>query len=136
MEIIQKARELGALLQQDDRYTAYNLAKTANDNDSELQTKINEFNMKRMQLNSEMSKADKDDAKLAEFDADIKKIYGEIMSNKNMILYNNAKNAMDAMLNQINMIITYAANGEDPMTCPTEQPSSCSGSCSTCGGCS
>ena len=57
------------------------------------------------------------------------------MKNENMTKYNQAKNDMDALLNQINMIITYSANGEDPMTCPTEAASSCGGSCSTCGGC-
>ncbi len=56
------------------------------------------------------------------------------MVNPNMAAFNAAKNAMDGMLAEINNIITASANGEDPETCPS-QPSGCSGSCSTCGGC-
>ena len=135
MTVIEKARELGVLIQQDERYAAYYAAKQANDKDEALQNMINEFNMKRLQLNSEMSKEERDEQKLSELDDAIKSIYGEIMANENMSRYNVAKNAMDALLNQINMIITYSANGEDPMTCPIENTRRCSGSCSTCGGC-
>lgn len=134
MTVIDKARELGVLIQQDERYAAYYAAKDANDKDEALQNMISEFNMKRMQLNSEMSKAEKDDAKLAELDGAIKALYADIMANEHMAKYNEAKNAMDSLLGQINMVITYSANGEDPMTCPTEEHS-CSGSCSSCGGC-
>lgn len=134
MTVIDKARELGVMIQQDERYAAYYAAKDENDKDEALQNMISEFNMKRMLLNSEMSKAEKDDAKLAELDSAIKSLYGDIMANEHMAKYNEAKNAMDALLGQINMVITYSANGEDPMTCPTEEHS-CSGSCSSCGGC-
>ena len=135
MDVIEKARELGAMLQQDERYTKYVAAKEVNDNDEELQKLINEFNMKRIQLNSEMSKPEKDEERLKEYDGAIKKLYGEIMSNQSMAVYNEAKNEMDKLLGQINMVITYCANGEDPATCPTEETHSCSGSCESCGGC-
>ena len=36
MDIMEMTRELGKALQQDDRYTAYMLAKKANDDDKEL----------------------------------------------------------------------------------------------------
>ncbi len=134
MTVIEKARELGAMIQQDERYSAYYAAKAENDNDEALQNMISEFNMKRMQLNSEMSKTERDDKKLSELDEAIKALYSDIMANEHMAKYTEAKNAMDALLAQINMIITYSANGEDPMTCPSEE-ASCSGSCSTCGSC-
>ena len=38
MDIIAMTRKLGAMLQQDDRYTAYHLAKQANDQDEDLQS--------------------------------------------------------------------------------------------------
>ena len=40
---------------------------------------------------------------------------------------------MEKMINFIQAIITGSANGEDPDT--IEEPSSCSGSCSSCSGC-
>ena len=90
--------------------------------------------MKRVQLNTEMSKLEKDSDKLTKLDGEIKSLYGNIMANENMAAFNDAKTAMDEFLSQINMVITMSANGEDPATCPVEQPS-CGGSCSTCGGC-
>ena len=37
------------------------------------------------------------------------------------------------MLNEINTLISMCVDGEDPETCDIS--SSCTGSCSTCGGC-
>ena len=74
MDIIAMTRKLGAMLQQDDRYTAYHLAKQANDQDEDLQKLIGEFNLKRMELNSEMSKPDKDRDKLTALDGKIKEV--------------------------------------------------------------
>lgn len=136
MKVIEKARELGVLIQQDERYSAYYAAKEVNDKDENLQNMINEFNMKRMQLNAEVSKEEKNEERLSELDDAIKSLYGTIMANENMIRYNKAKSDMDSLLNQINMIITYSANGEDPLTCPCEEVSvNCGGDCSACSGC-
>lgn len=135
MNTIEKARELGVAIQADERYLKYHEAKKNNDNDEALQDLIKEFNLKRVQLNAEMSKSDKSQDKINEYDEAIRSLYGNIMANENMSAFNDAKEAMDSFLSQINMIITMSANGEDPMTCPTEAPSSCSGSCSSCSGC-
>lgn len=134
MDVIEKARELGKLIQADERYAKYLAAKEKNDKDEELQKLISEFTAKRYMLNMEMSKEDKDADKLKELDGVIKNLYGEIMVNPNMAEFNAAKNAMDGMLSEINNIITASANGEDPETCPSK-PTGCSGSCASCGGC-
>ncbi len=133
MDIIMQTRELGKAIQSDARYLGYLAAKDANDNDAELQRLISEFNMGRMKLNREMSSENKDDAKISELNAEIRRLYGEIMTNENMIAYNEAKAEMDKMLDQITTIITASANGEDPETCSAEH--NCSGNCSSCGGC-
>ena len=121
MDTISMARELGKLIQADPRYDAYIKAKETNDKDEELQKLINDFTMKRYELNMEMSKTDKDTDKVKELDGVIKNIYGEIMVNPNMAAFNAAKNAMDGMLAEINNIITASANGEDPETCPSDK---------------
>ena len=64
MTIIEKARELGVMIQQDERYIAYNVAREANDSDEELQQMINDFNLLRLNLNAEMSKPDKSSEKI------------------------------------------------------------------------
>ena len=89
MDVIEKVRELGALLQSDERYIKYHDAKLKNDNDEDLQNLIKEFNLKRVQLNSEMSKPDKSQEKLSALDSEIKSLYGNIMANENMNAFNN-----------------------------------------------
>lgn len=133
MDVTAKARELGKLIQADERYTKYMEAKKINDADTELQELIGAFNLKRADLNNEMSKEDRNAERLKELDTEIKTLYGKIMANESMFKFTEAKHEMDEMLNDINMIITMCANGEDPDTC--EVTHSCSGSCSTCGGC-
>ncbi len=135
MDAIKKARELGKVIQEDERYKKYHEAKAANDNDKELQQLIGEFNLKRVTLNSEMSKPEKNDELIAELNQEIKDLYAKVMMNENMTAFSNAKDEMDSLLNKITMVITMSANGEDPDTCSVETQHSCSGSCSTCGGC-
>ena len=132
MDVIQMARELGKLIQADERYKAYESAKEINDKDEKLQELIGQFNIKRVELNTEMTKDDKDTEKIKTLDEEIKNLYGDIMINPSMLAFNKAKSEMDDMLSKINTVITSSANGEDPETCPTV---SCTGSCSTCGGC-
>jgi len=134
MNVIEKVRELGKELQADERYIKYHEAKKLNDNDTELQKLIGEFNLKRVSLNSEMSKTEKNQDRLNELNDEIKSLYANIMANENMAAFTDANTQMDKLLSEINMVITLSANGEDPQTCPTEQ-SSCSGGCDSCGGC-
>ncbi len=134
MDAITAARELGKAIQGDERYIAYTKAKQNNDNDSELQNKIGDFNLIRQNLQMEMSKPEneKDSDKINEQNKTMQGVYNEIMSNVNMAEFTITKNAVDKMLNEINQIIGMCCDGEDPDTC---QPSDCGGSCSTCGGC-
>ena len=134
MDIIEMTRELGKAIQADDRYIAYTLAKQANDDDEQLQNLINAFNLKRMQLQMEVGKADKDDEKIAELDEVIKSSYKSIMDNPKMKVYQAAKEGLDELLNQVNTIISMSANGMDPDKINLEI-ASCGGNCSTCGGC-
>ena len=134
MDCIDLFKRAAMALQTDPRYLALDQARKANDKDEELQRLINDFNLKRVELNTEMSKTDKDTEKLRELDGVIKNMYGEIMVNPSMAAFNVAKNEMDGMLAEINNVITASANGEDPATCPSK-PTGCSGSCSSCGGC-
>ena len=132
MNVIELTRELGKAIQADPAYAAYNAAREKNDADEELQKLIGEFNMGRMQLNREMSKTDKDQDKIAEMNLKIRELYGKIMENPNMAAFNEAKSDFDDLMIRVNGILQLCANGQDPETC---EPSNCTGSCSTCGGC-
>lgn len=56
MDIIEKARELGRLIQEEDSYKKLQDAQKNADADMELQRLIGEFNLKRMSINNEASK--------------------------------------------------------------------------------
>jgi cell fate (sporulation/competence/biofilm development) regulator YlbF (YheA/YmcA/DUF963 family) len=134
MDIIEKARELGKLIQQEESYIALQKAQADADADMDLQNLIGDFNMKRMSINNEASKKDKDSDKLALLNRQMREDYSKIMSNKNMIAYNEAKDAFDMVANRVLAIVQQSAEGADPETADYST-SSCSGSCSTCGGC-
>ena len=134
MDIIEKARELGKLIQQEESYIALQKPQADADAHMELQNLIGDFNMKRMSINNEASKKDKDSDKLALLNSQMREDYSKIMSNKNMIAYNEAKDAFDMVANRVLAIVQQSAEGADPETADYST-SSCSGSCSTCGGC-
>lgn len=134
MNAIEATRKLGAAIQADERYAAYEAAKKANDADEKLQAQIGEFNILRMSLERELSAEEKSEERIKDYNEKLRNLYGEIMQNETMIKYNEAKSALDALTNEVNMIISMCLNGEDPETCDPHA-AGCTGSCSTCGGC-
>lgn len=137
MDALQAARELGKAIQEDQRYKDYVAAKAANDADEALQGLISDFSAKRQALAVEMQKPeDEQDAeKIRLMNKDLQDSYGEVMKNVNMANFAIVKNALDMLLNEVNMIISMSCEGEDPMTCDPHASHGCTGSCSTCGGC-
>ena len=133
MDIIEQTRELGKLIQQETSYIKLKAAEKDADADQELQNLIQEFNLKRLSINNETQKAEKDQKKIKKLNDEMQKVYADIMSNKNMIDYNNAKQEFDQIITRVMTILQNCAQGEDPET--TDYTPSCSGSCATCGGC-
>ncbi|MDO4748908.1 MAG: YlbF family regulator [Eubacteriales bacterium] len=133
MELISLARQMGHAIQNEKEYKDLQTAKVAADNDKELQDLIGEFNLKRMAINNEACKEDRDEDKLRELNTEMRDLYTKIMSNENMTAYNNAKTALDTVMQRVLAIITQSAEGEDPDT--TDFSQSCTHDCSTCGGC-
>ena len=133
MNLIKQALEMGKMIQASEEYKRLQAAKEKNDNDAELQDLIGQFNLKRMELNNQLAKSDKDDEKLEKLNHEMRDLYQKVMTNQNMAEYEQAKNEMDMLMNQVNTILVMCVNGEDPDTC--DPAPSCTGSCSTCGGC-
>lgn len=134
MDAIKAARELGKAIQADERYVAYTKAKEANDADAKLQVLINDFNRKRQLMQIEMQKPEeeKNSETLQKMNKEMQDSYGEVMKNPNMANFVIIKGALDQLLEEVNTIISLCCEGEDPDTC---EPSGCTGSCATCGGC-
>lgn len=133
MDMMEATRQLGKAIQADKRYLAFYAAKDANDADEALQERIGRFNLLKMQIDEEMGKDDRDEDKLAALNADLRKVYADIMVNEHMQAYQNAKNEIDEAVRRMNAILDLCIAGEDPDTC--EPAEGCTGSCSTCGGC-
>ena len=120
MDAIQAARELGKAIQADPRYKDYVAAKE-----------------KRQRLQIEMSKeADQQDGEhIRLMNKEMQDAYGDVMKNVNMANFAVVKNALDMLLNEVNMIISMSCEGEDPETCDPHAAHGCGGNCGSCGGC-
>ena len=136
MDVIKLTRELGAAIQQDEKYLAFVAARKANDDDKELNALIGKLNLVQMNYKNESEKDTPDNAKLESLDEEFRKLYGEIMLNSNMRKFEEAKQNVDDMMNYLIQILSLCVNGEDPATCePQNEEGGCTGSCGTCGGC-
>ena len=117
-------KEAAAQLQREEAYLALEGTRKKNDEDEALQQLIGDFNLARIDLNSELSKsADKDQDKVNELNVKVNQ------------LYNEAKAELESVMNYVNAIINTAVNGGDPMTVEEPQQGGCSGSCASCSGC-
>lgn len=133
MDIITAARELGKAIQQDETYINLNVLQQKNDADEQLQKLIGDFNLRRIDLNNEINKKEKDQETIERLNQEVRKAYGEIMVNDNMLAYNEAKTKLDKTMDFVLQIIRGSVSGLDPET--IEYQSGCSGSCSSCSGC-
>lgn len=129
-------KEAAVQLQKEEIYLALDHTRKTNDEDEALQEIIGEFNLSRIDLNSELSKGDeKDTEKVAALNKKVNELYSQIMENENMKAYNEAKQELEVAAGYINAILSAAVNGEDPMLVQEPQEGGCSGSCSSCSGC-
>ena len=121
-------KEAAAQLQKEIEYVTLDSARKMNDEDEALQELIGDFNLARIDLNSELSKtSDRDDEKVAALNDKVNRLFNDIIMNESMQAYYDAKTDFDA-------VIHTAVNGGDPMA--VEQPAAgCSGSCASCAGC-
>ena len=136
MDVITATRELGKAIQADERYLAFRNAQEANDKDIELNGLIGKLNLIQLSYQNESAKEEPDQKKLEGMDSEFREIYGQIMLNENMRKYEEAKGAVDEMMNHLIQLLTLCVNGEDPATCevaPTQD--GCGGNCASCGGC-
>lgn len=125
MNIFEKTRELGEMIQNSDEMKKAKAAEIAQAADETAQTLMKEYNLTRLNLARDMQngKITKEEA-VKKNDEAFEELCKKSESIRNFI---EAKKEFDAVVNQINQILNYYITGHDP---------SCSCSdCSTCGGC-
>lgn len=135
MDIIEITRQLGAAIQQDERYLAFHEAKRTNEADTDLNDLINKIQLIHMSYQHEAAKDDANEEKLAAYDKEFSEVYQAVMANENMQKYEAARHAVDDMMNEITAILSLCVQGEDPETCQPQEEHHCSGECGSCGGC-
>lgn len=134
MDVIEATRNLGEVMQKDERFIAYAKARLDLDKDESLQNKIGEFNIARMNVERIADEENRDEEKFREANLNLRSIYDEIMQSETMKAYETSKTELEKMMNDIMAIIHMCSEGADPKTCEIPQ-GGCTGSCSTCAGC-
>lgn len=134
MDVIATARQLGKAIQQDERYLRLMVAQQMNDSDEELQSLIGKFNLKRIDLNGEINKSEKDPG---EDYGDQRRGQGALRADHGEQEHERLQrrqNEVDGLVDFVMQILRGSLDGEDPDQ--IEQKSGgCSGSCSSCSGC-
>lgn len=134
MEIEKLTRELGAAIQKGEVYLNYEAARKANDEDEELNALMGKLRLIQLSYQQEASKEAPDEKKMEGFNQEFGGLYNQIMANEHMQAFEEARQALDAMMNRITGILAMCVNGEDPATCDPAAHN-CGGECGSCGGC-
>ena len=135
-EVIELARQLGGAIQKDETYIDYKIKEQNVECDEHLQKMMKDFNLKKSEINEEISKDNTDQNKIDKLNEEINKLYTEIMQNETMTVYTKAKQKFEGVLRGITLIINRSSFGEDPRTVNIEESDTCSGGCQSCLGCS
>lgn len=123
MDIIEKTRELGEMIQASAEMEKVKAAEIAQNNDEEAQKLLQEFNLARMNLVRDMN-----EGKITKEEAVQKnnENFEKVGKHQTINAYIQAKKEFDAMVNQVNEILNYYITGQEP---------GCTHDCHTCGGC-
>lgn len=135
MDVMLKARELGKAIQQSEEYIKMEEARVRSDKNLDLQEKISNFNLKKIALNREVNRDDKNSDKIAQLDREMREAYQLIMDTDDMKAYADAKKKVDEMMQKVQLLLNFTLTGEDPETVVIPEGSGCSGDCSACSGC-
>ncbi len=133
MDIIELTRQLGAAIQQDERYLNFAKIREENEKDAELQTLMGEMQLRQMNYQREAAAETPDAAKLQALEAEFNDLYTKFMANDKMQSYEAARAEIDGMMNYLMGILGLCVNGADPATCEPEPEHGCGCSCDECG---
>ena len=127
-KIIELAHALGEEIAKSDEIKNLEATKGVFQSDEALQNKMNEYEADRMRLGQEFAKdtSEADQKAIADLRARIQELSAEIASDPKYIAFNQAQQAMNALMAEVNAEIKFCITGERPEKC-THDCSSCSG---------
>ena len=135
MDVLTKAREMCKEIQKSEAFIEMMEASKRGDANEALQEKISNFNLKKIALDREGSREEKNSDKIAQYDREMREVYQSIMQEPDMIAYSEAKKKVDDMMTQVQLLINFTLRGDDPETVEIPEAGACSGDCSSCAGC-
>ena len=83
-EIFNLAREIGMAIQRSDEYINYRMNEQKVECSKELQSTIEKFNLKKSEINEELSKENADQKKMDELNSEIGELYRKITNDETM----------------------------------------------------
>ena len=122
-EILKLAKELGKLIAQSDEVKAANAAKEAYENDKTVQAYITEYNAHNKALAEEYKREAIDQKIIDAIEARLDAIVAEVTASETFVQINEAQEAVNALMNEVNAEIEFQITGQRP----------CSHNCSSCG---
>ena len=124
MEIMELAAQLGQAIKADERIAKMNEAREAYEKDEEIQKLMLEYNAQQIALAEEYKKEAVDENIIAAIENRLEEIVGVVTSNPVFIMVNQAQEAVNNLMNQVNSEIEFQITGQRP----------CSHDCHSCGG--
>ena len=125
-EIFEKARELGEAIIESEEYKALKKAEEEQENDPVALELLKNYSELRQALAAEIQKGDVSEERMAKIREELEEAYEKMTTNDHITAYINAQRLFQAIIDQMNSIISFHITGK--------MPGGCSGSCSTCGG--
>ena len=126
-DIFEKARELGEAIIESKEFKELKEAEQNQENDPVALELLKKYSDVRTKLASEIQKGDVGEERMNAIREELEQAYEEMTTNDNITAYINAQRTFQAIIDQMNNIISFHITGK--------MPGGCSGSCSTCGGC-
>lgn len=117
------AAQLGQAIKADERIVKMNEAREEYEKDENLQKLMFEYNMQQVALAEEYKKEDIDKAVIEAIEGRLDAIVGEVTSNEVFVKLNEAQEAVNALMQEVNGEIEFNITGQRP----------CTHDCSSCG---
>lgn len=126
-EVLTKARELGEAIVNSEEFKALKNAEEMQENNPEAMKLLEDYNNERRALAEEITNGDVSAERMEEIRKTLAESFERVMSNPDIAAYNEAQQKFEAIVNQMNAILTFYMTGEIS--------SGCSGNCSGCSSC-
>ncbi len=123
MEIMELAAQLGQAIKADERIAKMEEARVAYESNEDIQKLMLEYNAQQIALAEEYKKEPVDQKIIEAIENRLDEIVGKVTSNPVFAMVNEAQEAVNKLMNEVNAEIEFQITGQRP----------CSHDCSSCG---